>query len=139
MMKKTISLAICVLLIVGMLAGCGAKNAPEAKEEAPVEADAPVLGGWAANVEDTSMEANPEAQTALEKALEGMVGAKYEPIACLAKQVVSGTNYCLLCRITPVVANPTSHFAFVYVYQALDGAAEILDVQDLTLGVQAAE
>lgn len=83
------------------------------------------------------MEANPEAKAALEKAVEGLVGASYEPIACLGTQLVAGTNYCLLCRITPVTPNPTSHFALVYVYQALDGAAEILDVQDLTLGVQA--
>ena len=81
------------------------------------------------------MEANPEAQAALEKALEGLVGASYEPVACLGKQVVAGTNYCLLCRITPVVPNAVPHFALVYVYQALDGSAELLQVQDLTLGV----
>ena len=78
------------------------------------------------------------AQAALEKALEGMVGASYEPVACLGTQVVAGTNYCILCRITPVVPKPTSHFALVYVYRALDGTAKILDVQDLALGVQAA-
>ena len=136
-MKKTTISTVCLMLIALLLVGCGVQSALAANEEPPVEIDVPLAGGWGANEGDTSMEANPEAQAALEKALEGLAGASYEPIACLGTQLVAGTNYCLLCRITPVVPDPTSHFALVYVYQAFDGAAEILDVQDLTLGIQA--
>ena len=137
-MKKILFYTVCMMLAAAMLAGCGAKAAPAEKEEAPVKAEVPLAGGWTVNEEDTGMAANPDAQAALEKALEGMVGASYEPVACLGTQVVAGTNYCILCRITPVVPKPTSHFALVYVYRALDGTAKILDVQDLALGVQAA-
>ena len=136
-MEKTTIAIVCLMLIALLLVGCGAHSVPAANEETPVETAVPLTGGWGANEGDTGMEANPEAKAALEKAVEGLVGASYEPIACLGTQLVAGTNYCLLCRITPVTPNPTSHFALVYVYQALDGAAEILDVQDLTLGVQA--
>ena len=138
-MKKILFCAVCMMLAAAMLAGCGAQAAPAEKEEEPVKAEAPLAGGWTVNEEDTAMAANPDAQAALEKALEGLVGANYEPIACLGTQVVAGTNYCILCRITPVVPNPSSHFALVYVYRALDGTAKLLDVQDLALGVQAAE
>ena len=138
-MKKTTISTVCLMLIALLLAGCGAQSAPAAKEEPPAETNIPLAGGWDVKEGDTSMEANPEAQAALEKALEGLTGASYEPIACLGTQMVAGTNYCLLCRITPVVPEPTSHFALVYVYQGLDGAAKILDVQDLTLGIQAEE
>ena len=137
-MKKILFYTVCMMLAAAMLAGCGAKAAPAEKEEAPVKAEVPLAGGWTVNEEDTGMAANPDAQAALEKALEGMVGASYEPVACLGTQVVAGTNYCILCRITPVVPNPTSHFTLVHVYRALDGTAKILNVQDLALGVQAA-
>ena len=133
-MKKMILSVLCLALLAAALAGCGVQKAPEA-QEAPV--NSPIAGGWAINEEDVSMEANPEAKAALEKALEGLTGAGYEPIACLGTQVVAGTNYCILCRITPVAPNAASHFGLVYVYQALDGTAKLLDVQDLTFGVQA--
>lgn len=135
-MKKIMIPVVCLLMAALLLIGCGAQKAPAAEAAPEEKAEGFVLGGWTANEEDTSMEANSEAAEALEKAVGGMVGAKYEPIACLGKQVVSGTNYCLLCRITPVVPSPVSHFALVYVYQALDGSAELLEVQDLTIGVQ---
>ena len=138
-MKKTMASVLCIMLIAVMLAGCGARAVSAAGEEPSAKADVPLAGGWAANEGETGMEANPDAQAALEKALDGLVGASYEPIACLGKQIVAGTNYCLLCRITPVVPDASSHFALVYVYQSLDGAAEILDVQDLTLGIRAEE
>ena len=126
-MKKTTISTVCLMLIALLLVGCGVQSAPAANEEPPVEIDVPLAGGWGANEGDTSMEANPEAQAALEKALEGLASRRaMNLIACLGTQMVAGTNYCLLCRITPVVPDPTSHFALVYVYQALDGAAEIL-------------
>ena len=78
-------------------------------------------------------------QAVLDKALEGFVGSKVEPAALLATQVVAGTNYCFLCRVTPVVPNAQSAWCLVYVYHALDGSARILEFQDVTLGLSAAE
>ena len=137
-MKKAFLPLLCMLLAAVLLVGCGAQTAAPAKEEEPAEAvNGPMAGGWAINEGDTGMEANPEAKEALEKALEGMTGANYEPVACLGTQVVAGTNYCILCKITPVVPDPVPHFGLVYVYRALDGTAKILEVQDLELGVRA--
>ena len=76
-MKKILFYTVCMMLAAAMLAGCGAKAAPAEKEEAPVKAEVPLAGGWTVNEEDTGMAANPDAQAALEKALEGMVGASY--------------------------------------------------------------
>ncbi len=95
-----------------------------------------MMGGW--NVcEDTAV--TPEAQAALDKALEGFVGSKVEAVALLATQVVAGTNYCFLCRVSPVVPDPVPSYALVYVYAALDGSASILEFQNITLGLSAAE
>ena len=88
-------------------------------------------GGWTYNAGDTAMEANEEIRAALEKALEGLVGADYEAVAYLASQIVAGENYLLFCRITPVVPDAVPHFGVVKLFAGLDGSAEILDVTDV--------
>ncbi len=87
-----------------------------------------LTGGWAA----AGPAVTDEAKAALNKALENLDGADYEPMALVATQVVAGTNYCILCRITPVVPNPQPGYALVHVYEALDGSAEITDTVDFT-------
>ena len=89
-------------------------------------------GGWTAT-EDAAV--TEEASAALNKALETFVGSEIEPIALLGTQVVAGTNYCLLCRVTPVVPDAVGHYALVYVYAGVDGTAEVLDMVDVELGV----
>ena len=90
-------------------------------------------GGWTYNAGDTGIEVNEEIRAALEKALEGLVGAKYEAVAYLANQVVAGENYLLFCRITPVVPNAVPGYGVVKLFAGLDGSAEILDVTDVAL------
>ena len=75
-----------------------------------------------------------EMQARLNKALEGLVGAAYAPVANLGEQVVAGLNRCLLCQVSPVVPNAQPHYALVYVYEKLDGGAELLQVIDLDVG-----
>ena len=125
-MKKILFYTVCMMLAAAMLAGCGAKAAPAEKEEAPVKAEVPLAGGWTVNEEDTGMAANPDAQAALEKALEGMVGASYEPVACLGTQVVAGTNY-------KVLARGESALYLVDVYAPLTGDASITNMDMLDL------
>ena len=86
-----------------------------------------LAGGW---FRTETPEVTKEAEAVLEKALEGLAGADYNPTALLATQVVAGTNYCYLCEATPVVPNAESHYALVYVYEDLEGNAEITEVVD---------
>ena len=60
-------------------------------------------------------------KAALEKALEGMVGASYEPVACLGTQVVAGTNYCYL------AVSDTGFPELVYLYADLEGNVSVSD------------
>lgn len=86
-----------------------------------------LMGGW---TYADSFEVTDEMKAKLEKALSGMTGASYEPIANLGTQVVAGLNRCLLCKVTPVVPDPVPHFALVYVYEDLEGGAELNNVVD---------
>jgi len=87
-----------------------------------------LMGGWTiADLEGMTV----ENQEVLEKALEGFVGSKLAPVACLATQVVAGTNYCFLVKETRVTAEPVSYIALAYVYEDLDGKAEMLNVHTI--------
>lgn len=88
-------------------------------------------GGWFAT---TDVAITTEAQAAFDKALEGFVGVDYEPIDLLATQVVAGTNYCFLCRSTVVVPDAVPSYSLVYIYEDLQGNAEILGIKDIAFG-----
>ena len=85
----------------------------------------PLAGGWAAHEEIAAIALPEEAKAAMEKALEGFVGSNVEPLALLGTQVVSGTNYAVLCKVTPVVPDAVSKVQVVTVYADLDGNATI--------------
>ena len=50
-------------------------------------------GGWQVNQGSLSLNKNKRAKAAWDKALDGLVGYSYKPIAYLGSQVVAGTNY----------------------------------------------
>ena len=88
----------------------------------------PMIGSWE-NIAPEAVELHSDAQAAFDKATEGR--DEYIPVALLSRQVVAGTNYCILCQITPVVPDATSTWALVYIYADLDGNAEITNVYEL--------
>jgi len=95
-----------------------------------------MAGGW----ENVPCEAGilPEgAQAAFDKATEQLDGAIYTPVALLSTQVVAGTNYCILCQISPVVPDPVPAWVLVYIYADLQGGAEILNVYELYIAQHA--
>ncbi len=118
-MKKIMALVLAALMVLS-LGACG----QEKKEPAKV-------GGWTLT-EDAAV--TPEAQTAFDKAMEGLVGVGYTPVALLGTQVVSGRNYSLLCEARTVVPDARPWYAVVTVYQDTQGKAEIKNIVALDLG-----
>lgn len=103
----------------------------KSEAKAPVNADGgSIMAGGSTQAE--SAEVTAEAKAALEKACTGLDGAKYEARALLSTQVVAGTNYTLLCKITPVTPDAASHYAVVTVYENVSGNAEITEAHDFT-------
>lgn len=132
---KKYSILIVVALSAALLLGCG--SSPKSESPAPQETEAPAVqeiseplaGGWAV---PESFEITDEQRAAFEKAVEGMVGADYELLACLGTQVVAGTNYALLCSVRAVSPDAEPSFTVAYVYADLQGGAELLGFRDLT-------
>ena len=86
-----------------------------------------VDGGWG---RPESITVTEKVKSLLDKATNELDGAEYTPIAYLGNQIVAGTNHCILCKITPVIPNPASRYALVYLYEDLEGNVEITSVLD---------
>lgn len=90
-----------------------------------------MLGGWSLA---KSAAMTPEAQAAFDNAMEGLVGVSYTPLALLGTQLVSGTNYCILCEAAVIYPDAKPYYAIVTVYEDLQGNGEIRNIVALDLG-----
>ncbi|MCR5323009.1 MAG: hypothetical protein K6E85_07045 [Lachnospiraceae bacterium] len=84
-----------------------------------------LMGGWsqASNVKVTK-----SIKKAFKKAMNGLVGVDYKPVAVLSQQVVAGMNYCILCESKVVYPGAQTGYSLVYIYKGLDGSAELKDI-----------
>ena len=114
-MKKLVSALLALVLVLSLSAAL---------------AEGMMTGGWEIVPAEGAVLPH-EAVAALEKALEKMDGASYVPVTLMATQIVAGTNYCILCQVTPVVPDTKPAWALVYVYADLEGNAEIMNVYEL--------
>lgn len=93
-----------------------------------------ITGSWAWNQGATDLDSNTDVKTAFDKAAASLMGSTYECAAYLGSQVVSGTNYSLLCRSTPVSPDAEPGFVLTTLYADAQGNAEFQDVIELDLG-----
>ena len=89
-MKKVFALVLTVMLLVSslLMGSALAENVPGT-----------LMGGWAA-AEDPAI--TDEVRALFDKAMEGLVGVNYVPVAYLGSQVVAGTNHAMLVRPSTV-------------------------------------
>ncbi len=123
LMKKLISILLAAMMLLTLAL-------PVLAEEETPALGGETLGGWTVYSEDPTT-IPEDVKACFDKALEGLVGCTYDPIALLATQVVSGTNYCLLCRCTVVTPDAPESFVMMYIYQSLEGECSILSIQDV--------
>ena len=131
---------ISIFANAGLATGCKAKDNKIKEDKAETRIvevtneeageQVAVTGGWQA-AEDTAVS---ESQKALfEKATEKLLGVKYEPVAYLASQVVSGKNHCFLAKATVVRPGAETRYTLVYIYEDLRNNPEILNIKDIDL------
>lgn len=78
---------------------------------------------------------NENVKNAFDKATETLLGVSYEPVAYLAKQIVNGTNYMILCRTQVVSPEAVPEFSLVTIYESLDGNAKFGESEPIEIGV----
>ena len=101
------------------------KSAGNSKEPEPN-----ITGGWQ---NSESPDITPERRAVFDKAMDGFVGVGYEPIAYLGSQVVAGTNHAFFCKAQVIYPNSLPYFAIVYIYEDLEGKAEIAEIASMTV------
>ena len=87
-----------------------------------------LMGGW---FQASSAKVTKSIRKAFKKAMKGLVGVNYEPVAVLSQQVVAGMNYGILCRSQVVYPGAPSGYSLVYMFIGLDGSAKINDIKEL--------
>ena len=100
-----------------------------AEMKVKANADEPAPGSWESAAKDKTAKL-PES---VQKAVSGVMGVSYAPIAVLGTQIVAGKNYCILAYGTTVTANPVTNLYAIYVYEKLDGTAEVSAISALDL------
>lgn len=133
-MKKTIRLTSAAMAaIIAMSCVSFGAFAEDAAENINVDAGyVEVLsGGWEVNGGYTAMSKNPAAGAAFKKATAEIDGVSYKAIATLGTQVVAGTNYAILCKATPIYPDATPEVKVMYIYEDLEGNAEITGFQTI--------
>ena len=91
------------------------------------------LGGWTIATLQESLLDDENEQDIFDKAMEGYVGLNLTPIQTLARQLVAGTNYMIICTGSPVTADPVEGIYVVTIYEDLEGNAEITSVEQVDL------
>ena len=86
-----------------------------------------------------SQEDEDAAKKALEKAIDGLAGAEYEYAGLIGRQIVAGTNYLILTRVTPVTPDAKPDILVAKVYEDLEGNAAITESMVLYKGDSDAE
>ena len=128
-MRKLIAILMALTMLFGIGAACA--EGEKTGEETPA-VGGPAVGSWAA-AENT--EITPDELAVFDKATEGLMGVKYEPVLLLGTQVVAGTNYAFLCKGTVVYPDALPYWYILYVYQDVQGNVKVLDVENLELAV----
>ena len=128
-MKKLVSILLAVMLAAALTVTVLASQEPSG--EASSAEPAGMTGGWSAT---ESPEITEDVQALFDKAMEGLLGVNYTPVAYLGTQLVAGSNHCILCQAAAVYPGAQPYYVLVYIYEDLSGNAEILDIETLDVG-----
>ena len=87
-------------------------------------------GAWKTSKSRYSFLTSSQTKT-FKKAVKGLTGVSYEPVAVVAKQTVAGTNYVYLCKGTTVTKKPVSAWYFMTIYKDLNKKVSIGSIKKM--------
>ena len=108
-------------------------NIADYTESAGKVAEQNLAGGWTVNSDIEPAKLPDNAQKAFDKAIAGYEGNELIPMALLGTQVVSGTNYAILCGSAIKTEEPVNVLQVVTIYADLSDNAEITNICTLDL------
>ena len=91
-------------------------------------------GGWYTESSNIDYKLEDEKiEKMYESATSELTGVEYKPLLVIGKQIVSGTNYAILCYGKPIVPNATTDIYLMTIYNDLNGNSEILGISYINL------
>ena len=130
-MKKALRLLAATLAVTAAITGSAVSVCADDTASSSYGINLPRAGGWETNEGAVDISKNPAAKSAFKKAIKNLTGVKYQAIALLGSQVVAGMNYAILCRTTAVYPDAQPQIEVVYIYEDLQGNAEITGFQTI--------
>ena len=94
----------------------------------------PLPGGWSYSEDSTVDE---KIIAAVDRVTEKIPSADYEAVAYIGSQVVAGMNHAVLCKKTALSSDAEDGYALLYIYEDLNGGFEILEINEITLSIDA--
>ena len=98
-----------------------------------LNAAATSVGSWQVNKKASAVKLPKAVKKAFKDATKKYAGVIFVPMAYYGKQVVSGTNYVLICKATTVTKKPVTSLKKVTIYVNLKGKAKITGVKNFNL------
>ena len=90
------------------------------------------VGGWTGT---DSLTIPEEVQNAFYEVSASLDDMNYESVGLLSTQVVSGTNYCLLCRTRTPESDQAPSYCLMYIYIDLSGEASLQRIEPLAFSI----
>ena len=91
-----------------------------------------MLGGW--NIDEIKTVNLPQkVASAFTAVTGGITGADYQPVLYVGKQIVNGTNYCLLAIQRLVVPNAEKRLVKMIINESSDGTVSLVSVSGVAL------
>lgn len=91
-------------------------------------------GGWYTESSNIDYKLEDEKiEKIYESATSELTGVEYKPLLVIGKQIVSGTNYAILCYGKPIVPNAKTDIYLMTIYNDLNGNSEILGISYINL------
>lgn len=134
--RSLVPILSVALALTALLGGCSSASArlPQGGTEQTeaVENSEPQesVGGWETSVEEVPRLTSEE-EGIFTDALKQLDGADYKPVAVLATQLVSGTNYAFLAEGTPIDTQGDTAWFVIVVYRNLDGESSVSCIQEV--------
>lgn len=126
-MNKIIPSLLTVLLTTNLVA-CSSTSTTTESSTTSTSTSEEVVGDYETSI---SSELTDETTEIFTKGTEGMTGATYSPVALLATQIVSGTNYRFLATCKQFLqdeSEETETYAIVEIYEDLKGNVELKSI-----------
>lgn len=134
-MKNSWVIILCLVVVavsVVVFVSCSRRQPENGKPKS----NNVTAGGWA---DAESPVITNDFKKVFDKATKQLERASYTPVAYLKSQVVAGMNHCVLCKSIPSVPNAASTYSIVYIYEKLDGKAEITSVLNSYVNANSSE